>query len=852
MVNDMLFSEKEIRDIFERSLLYTAPADGSTPEEGYSLFRERLSFITESFDCDDKAEFMFGKQGTCYLSTLPFFVFFNAVRVHFSGFCGDKLFLPAAFSEWGDSFCESLSQLFGSIALEELQDMVGELTTPSEEWISQKAMPAVRDGRLFHTMALRYPLYARQVTEFVFFQIHHIEEIISAMKVGLSEIGRIFQDGRPRMVRRICASASDRHNGGKTVHTVIFDDDSRVVYKPHSAATDNAFRGWVDHLAERSGERPFPSPDIIDTGYGTLHGFVRSEPLARHEDAAEYFRRAGFLTGAVYLLRGNDLHAENIIACGVDPVIVDTETVIAPRGCMVTRLMGEYYRYSVNSMALFHSTMPLPGLREGVFAGLCDIFNGSSNLPVYDGQPISCKDYADELCAGFEKAVRAATSDIKSSETMLISLFENCGIRMVLRPTQAYMRILTGLCCKEPQTDPAFYRRLMERKFFKPHKTFTEEECAVILDGEQAAFERLDVPYFEERLDKEMLMSLADDWKQTDDALIVQECKRIRFSLADIRPDAGSDIIAAVPDVGSVCIGDNARRLAARLIPFLDGMGHCISAAREQRRLMLSDTAMVAPSLLDGTFGVLISLKAYSLVFGTSDELEKSIKEAAEKLLDPAKSAPALTSQELGIADGTAGYIIGCGMCHEMGLQSDDEYAQALGFVGRIADDELRLRCGETGLIYGNCGIIYALAKVPAEFMTPQLSRLEELVWSCISSRQEYLSCSRDDIINAVSGELIRSGDITSAEMLSPVGNNSLRYGNAGRLYKAAQSLCEKEDSGIRAAADRLCAYLVTQEHIVCGTDVPDKCVENGLLHGMPGVLYSICRYLRPDIIPGL
>lgn len=849
----MLFEENEIRAIYKSSLICEEDITDSDFEAHLREFSEKLGYVVDSFGCDDQSSFLFGEQMVCGLNDVPYICFFHAIRRYFSGYEPDNVFMEGVFSEWEASFCEALAMLFYSISLEGMENTAGEITLPTMEWIEKAALPAAYDGRLFRYMALRYPVYGRQIIEFVYLQIHHIEEVIESVTSEYDRIKSLFFTKDPGRIKKVSGSSSDRHNGGKSVHTVIFEDDSRIVYKPHHAVIDKAFQGWVDELARTAGEAPFMFPKILDCTGGSFYGFVQAAPLEKREDAAEYFRRAGFLMGAVYLLKGNDLHAENMIACGREPVIIDTETIIAPRGCMLTRIAEKYYFYSINSMTLFPAMLALPGFREGEFAGLCNVFHGTANLPVYDGESIAGNAYADEICTGFESAVRTVVSDIGHFQDTVTKLFEGCPMRMVIRATASYMRILTGLCAKEPQSDIKCYRRLLNRKLFNVNEMLTEEECSAILSEEQKAFDRLDVPFFEEILDIRLLGSFSDEWKGIDDALIKNETDRIRFSLALIRPDARADTKLGVCS-SDYSIEKNAKRLAERLLPLLSGHIHSIGVAREQRKFIISDIPVTAAALLEGNLGTLIALGAYRHVFGSLPTLDSEIQKSVDTLLDRVGSAHAITARETGLADGTAGYILGCGMCYDMGILSEDEYIRTLEMAGSVSDDELCLRYGETGLLYGNCGVLYAVSKVPQRFITDKLLLLRSRVWSNISSRQEYRDYTQERLTDEVKADMLRvyHGGRPAAESLIPCGNNSLRFGNAGMLYNAAEYLSRNDDKEIRTAADRLCGFLSAQEHIVCGTAVPDNCIETGILHGMPGVLYSICRYLRPDIIPSL
>jgi len=850
----MGWTEQEIRTLYERS----TPEE--TPEEraaAYPAFRRRLTEATAGFGRAGGAEFLFGEPARCNPVELSFLPFFQAIRVRFASFFDPVRFAPGAFAAWEGAFLESLAQLFGGIALEELERLAGPMTAPTANWMAESALPIVRGGDHFSHLAEKYPRLWRQVIEFTGRQADHLEEVLTALREDLQPAWRAFFGDAPlARVREVSASSSDRHNGGRSVHTVVFEDGRRVVYKPHSDSLSRAFRDWVDGLCRAAGEAPFRLPRSVRTREGAFCEFIAAAPLEREEDAAEYFRRAGFLAGAVFLLKGNDLHAENLIARGREPVIVDLETMIAPRGCLLDRISGGIGGYSVNSTALLPMMLGLPGFREAGFAGLCELYPGAANLPLFQGRPISGCDHPEAVIRGFDLALRTFLRRREEAKEWL-RRFEGRCTRMVIRPTYAYVRILMGLCAREPQADPARYRSLLARKLFLPNDLFSEEECAAVLREERRALDRLDVPLFSEAVTGRMLRSMAEEWDGIDGARIAEEEARIRFSLARVRPDAGAaEPMEAPPPLPEDGIPAETAaglgRMADRLIGLADLSGHSAVVTREQRQFLLSDIPMAACALLDGGLGVLVALGAYRRVFFSRPGLDREIRRAAKKLTDPVLSAMALIPREPGIADGTAGYLLGCRMCFEMGVLEADEFRGILAEVGKIADRERLLRYGSMDPLYGLPGMLYALERLPAAFWTPALERLRRAVREASGVRPAGGSPEEEALERRVRAEMIRpgAGAPGSAEDLRPVRNHSLRLGNSGKLYRAAGLLQQREDPEIRKRAGALCRLLAVQEQIVPGCGMPASCTETGLLHGLPGVLYSVCRYLRPDLVP--
>lgn len=124
---------------------------------------------------------------------------------------------------------------------------------------------------------------------------------------------------------------SDPHADGRMVASLAFADGTKLAYKPRSLAVEAGFAGLLDWLATRNPKLPDQRlPRVLDRG---SHGWMEWVEPAACRDAGEvpaFYRRLGMLMAALGLLRGTDIHSENLIAAGAYPVIVDLECLLAP------------------------------------------------------------------------------------------------------------------------------------------------------------------------------------------------------------------------------------------------------------------------------------------------------------------------------------------------------------------------------------------------------------------------------------------------------------------------------------------------------------------------------------------
>ena len=112
---------------------------------------------------------------------------------------------------------------------------------------------------------------------------------------------------------------------------LVFPGGQRVIYKPKGLGLEAAYNRLVAWLAEQGAPVRLRAIQVVDrAAYGWAQ-FVEPAGCASRLDVAGYYRRAGALLCLVHLLEGTDCHLENIVAAGVDPVLVDAETLLHHR-----------------------------------------------------------------------------------------------------------------------------------------------------------------------------------------------------------------------------------------------------------------------------------------------------------------------------------------------------------------------------------------------------------------------------------------------------------------------------------------------------------------------------------------
>ena len=124
--------------------------------------------------------------------------------------------------------------------------------------------------------------------------------------------------------------AGDSHRGGQSVCVLGFTAGT-VVYKPRPVQVDAVLAGVLrEILAGVPAQARIRVPAVVPRGdYGWAE-HVSHRYCKNPAELSAFYRGIGHWLAVMQLLGGTDLHAENVIACGPVPVVVDCETLFTP------------------------------------------------------------------------------------------------------------------------------------------------------------------------------------------------------------------------------------------------------------------------------------------------------------------------------------------------------------------------------------------------------------------------------------------------------------------------------------------------------------------------------------------
>lgn len=450
-----------------------------------------------------------------------------------------------------DSLHAKLSRLF-LIELHALRLTGGEQASGPATWTAFVER-ASQDGYLAG-LAGRYPAAGPRVAAVARLSVAATAAFAGRLAADRALLGAVLDDPGGEL-RAVSFGAGDTHRGGRTVTRVDLAGGT-VMYKPRPSEIDAALGRLLDDVFGAFPAAPEPEERIqvprvvVRDGYGWAE-FAGHRYCADDRELAVFYRNIGHWLGVLRFVGGTDMHAENMIAAGPVPVIVDAETLFdapAPfppsgRGDAVDTAAAAIRRTVLRTGLLpvrgtgfalggvdISGVGALPGqqprIPTPVIAG-----GGTADahlevdlvtLPVAGNHPSPSpvlSAYWDRVLDGFRE-MTAHLRGLGGRADALLARFEGAEARRILRPTQAYVDIGRMLWHPASLHDEAAAvargRDILRRNAeVLPGAPTT----AAGIDGEIADLLAGDVPLFSFTVDAAAIRATAADWHTADMAL---------------------------------------------------------------------------------------------------------------------------------------------------------------------------------------------------------------------------------------------------------------------------------------------------------------------------------------------
>ncbi|AZP22627.1 type 2 lantipeptide synthetase LanM [Streptomyces aquilus] len=437
---------------------------------------------------------------------------------------------------WRDGFTERLTrQLVRQAARTLVQELHAARRArrlagagPRERFVSFAAAAGTRRG--LADLFAAYPVLARMLTRTALDATQAAAELAARFQADRSALATTLLDGRtPDRLVRVDLGRGDAHQGNRSVAILHFADGSRLVHKPRPldqhALLDHLV-AWLNAKVPGLGLR---TPRTLRRdAYGWLE-FIEHRWCTSVTETDAFYRRQGALLALLYAVDGADMHYENVIAHGDQPVLVDAETLLhtglgqaltagadpaadalaasVHRTCLLPHLLiGEHGALDISALGRdTDGTFPSEGLRwEDSGQDTMRAVRGplpspaAQNHPLPHGTSLSSADHTAALLGGFRTAYTAIAAhrrELLDADGPLVRWTERPA-RLIARATRLYATLL------EESTHPALLSDALAREGVfavlwteSAHDTARER----LIEHETAALWRGDIPFFTHR-----------------------------------------------------------------------------------------------------------------------------------------------------------------------------------------------------------------------------------------------------------------------------------------------------------------------------------------------------------------
>ncbi|WP_225320832.1 type 2 lanthipeptide synthetase LanM family protein [Streptomyces luteolifulvus] len=408
------------------------------------------------------------------------------------------------------------------------------------------------DGYLDRLAAERYPTLGRRVTSVAQLSVTATATFAERL-AGDRELLTTLLGAAPGRLRAVAFGEGDSHRGGLTVSRADFTGGT-VMYKPRPSRADVALGELLDDIYADFPASPAPQerirvPRILARdGYGWAE-FVAHRYCADDAELAAFYRNVGHWLAVLRLTGGTDMHAENMIAAGPVPVIVDAETLFDAPAPFPPSGRGDAVDVAaaaIRRTVLRTGLLPVRG--TGFALGGVDI-SGIGALPgqqplipnpvIADGGTDAARfqvdlvamptagnhptptpvlsTYWDRILAGFREMTAQLRRRPGTDPYRLLRRFEGAQARRILRPTQAYVDI--GRMLWHPASlhdEPAAVERARDMLRRNADVLPGAPRDRAAIDGEIAELLAGDVPMFTFTVDTAAVRATVEDWRSAD------------------------------------------------------------------------------------------------------------------------------------------------------------------------------------------------------------------------------------------------------------------------------------------------------------------------------------------------
>ncbi len=374
-----------------------------------------------------------------------------------------------------------------------------------------------------------YSVLARRLVELLDRWVICSLELLERLCADWEEICTIFPQARDAgELVEVQSGKGDYHRGGRSVTILTWSSGFRLVYKPRPMAIDIHFQELLSWLNALGYQPAFRTCQIINRPTYGWSEFIQASPCTSKEEVERFYQRQGGYLALLYALEAADFHADNLIAAGEHPILIDLEALFQAReseqkeqkpsnpsvqaishsvlriGLLPRRMWSNGQTEGIDVSGLGGQQAgqltpePVPQLR-GIGTDQMQFSSERVPLPVSQHRPhlhdqdVDTLEYRDCIISGFISAYRVLLAHREELLQEILPRFADDKVRCVLRPTRAYDILLNGSFHPNILRDALECDRLFDRLWMSVEE---QPYLARVISAERADLWTGDIPVF--------------------------------------------------------------------------------------------------------------------------------------------------------------------------------------------------------------------------------------------------------------------------------------------------------------------------------------------------------------------
>lgn len=361
---------------------------------------------------------------------------------------------------------------------------------------------------------------AEQIGQFV-------NRIATALTEDKPEIVREICQGKDyKKIRWIKTGLSDSHNGGNMVAKVFLDNGQMIIFKPRGLKKDIYYNALFEWFCVECGmeNRNIRCLDFIDHGWEEN---LENKPCKSEKQINTYYKKMGVHLFLCMLMSASDMHGENIIADGENPILLDLECLPGLRNIEKPDNAEKEVKRIISNSIIYTGILPLViwiSGNKGQGINLSALgtekkqilpfkvpvlinkktsemrivnrkieIKASSSLPCLEGKYANPEEYADEIIEGFSNSYMLFMNK-KVELSKRLELFFSFESRYLIRHTQQYSMYLSSSFYSDFMQNSIKRSLMLQvlRNNMDTHPTYKED----ILASEISSLMNMDIPYY--------------------------------------------------------------------------------------------------------------------------------------------------------------------------------------------------------------------------------------------------------------------------------------------------------------------------------------------------------------------